>query len=143
MGRQRQRMASRMRREEDNLSAQEILVRDALGMGTFTTCRLLLIALSVSAYSLSLFFTALATAALGGGGRVFRDVTIPRITDEAFRVWLLNAAWLICKKAMRQRIRSHSTELPLPPISPMQLASPRYSLVLFSPYQERRRPCMT
>jgi hypothetical protein len=33
VGRQRQRLAARMRREEDNLSAQAILVRDALGMG--------------------------------------------------------------------------------------------------------------
>jgi hypothetical protein len=40
---------------------------------------------------------------------VFRDVTIPRVTDEAFRVWLLNAAWLICKQAMRQRIRSRAS----------------------------------
>ena len=40
---------------------------------------------------------------------MFRDVTIPRVTDEAFRVWLLNAAWLICKQAMRQRIRSRAS----------------------------------
>ena len=37
--------------------------------------------------------------------RVHQDVSIVRLKDEAFRVWLLNAAWMICKSGMRARIR--------------------------------------
>jgi len=31
-------------------------------------------------------------------GRVHHDVSIGRLKDEAFRVWLFNASWLLCKK---------------------------------------------
>ena len=37
--------------------------------------------------------------------RVRHDVSIARIQDEAFRVWLLNAAWLMCKRGVGTRIQ--------------------------------------
>jgi hypothetical protein len=32
-----------------------------------------------------------------GTGRMYHDVSIGRLKDEAFRIWLFNAAWLLCK----------------------------------------------